>query len=306
MKKRGIQNRKKEFNQTWKYVFIMLPSLFLFTLFKIYPNLTIFPMSLYDWSPIRSNKEYVGFRNFKMLFLINKDQTMQLIVNTIAYVLALFIFQTMLSLILALALQKNTKKNVFFRTYFFLPKVFSAAMVGLTWEFMYDPNLGIINNILGFFGIDGFPGKYLFQGSLVSVLLIVAVHIWANIGYPIMFLMSGLSTIPEELYEAAKIDGAGEWKQFFYVTFPLLIPTLSRISLLTLTTGVLAADYIVMLGGAANGQAETLSSYVYSQTRTGMEYGIVSALSVLLFFILAVLSVVQFTGMRKIEKSVLG
>ena len=304
------KGRKKQFlkkiRTKWKYIIAIVPSLFLFTLFNVYPNLSVFPLSLYDWSPIRSSKEFVGLRNFKMSFVINQDRTMKLITNTITYVLALFIIQTVFSLILALALQKNTRKNIFFRTYFFLPKVFSAAMVGLTWQFMYDPNLGIINNILGMLGVDGYPGKYLFQGSFISVMLVVIVHIWANIGYPIMYIMSGISTIPGELHEAAMLDGANGWDRFLHITFPLLIPTLSRLSLLTLTTGVLAADYTVLLGGAANGQAVTLSSYIYEQTRTGMEYGIVSALSVLLFFILGILSIIQFTGMRKVEKSVLG
>lgn len=297
---------KKEFNKKWKYVLFMLPTLFLFTLFKIYPNFTVFPLSLYDWSPIRTSKEYVGLRNFRMLFLINQDQTMKLITNTVTYVLALFLIQTVLSLILAIALQKNTKINTFFRAYFFLPKVFSAAMVGLTWEFMYDPNLGIINNILGTLGVEGYPGKYFFSGNTISVILIVIVHIWANIGYPIMYIISGISTIPEDLYEAATVDGANGWRQFLHITFPLLIPTLSRISLLTLTTGVLAADYIVMLGGASNGRAATLSSYVFEQTRIGTDYGTVSALSVLLFLILAILSIIQYAGMRKIEKNILG
>ena len=297
---------RKAYRMKWKYVLVMIPSLFLFTLFNIYPNLSVFPLSLYDWSPIRVSKEYVSLRNFKMLFLINQDQTMRLIVNTIIYVLALFLIQTILSLILALALEKNTKLNGFFRTYFFLPKVFSTAMVGLTWQFMYDPNLGIINSILGAFGIEGYPGKYLFNGGFASVILVVIVHIWANLGYPIMYFLSGLSSIPGELNEAAKVDGANTWQTFWRIKFPLLLPTLTRISLLTLTTGVMVADYTVLVGAAANGQADTLASYIYQQTRMGTEYGIVSAYGVLMFFILAIVSIIQFVSLRKIENKVLG
>lgn len=299
------QLRKKQFTTKWKYVLVMLPSLFLFTVFKIYPNLSVFPLSLYDWSPIRSTKEYVGFENFIKIFVINKDKTTMLITNTITYVLALFIIQTVFALILAIALQKNTKINTFFRAYFFLPKLFSAAMIGLTWQFMYDPNLGIINSILGALGVEGFPGEYLFKGNFISVLLVVIVHIWANLGYVILYILSGLSTISEELYEAAKMDGANGWQRFFSITLPLLVPTLSRISLLTLTTGILSADYTILLNGAANGQAATLGSYVYNQTRMGTDYGLVAALGVLMFVVLGTLSIIQFFGMRKIEKAVL-
>lgn len=297
---------KKEYRTKWKYVFIMAPSLLLYILFTIYPNISIFPLSLYEWSPIRTTKEFVGFRNFKMLFLINQEHTVKLITNTITYVLLLFLIQTILALILALALKKNTRKNAFVRAYFFLPKVFSTAMVGLTWQFMYDPNLGIINNIFGALGIEGYPGKFLFTSNFTSVLLVVIVHIWANLGYAMMYIMSGISTIPGELYEAAMVDGANGWQQFKSITFPLLIPTLSRFVLLTLTTGVLVADYTILLAGSSNDKAITLSSYIYSLTRAGSTYGLVSALGVLLFFVLGVLGIVQFFGMRKIEKSVLG
>lgn len=306
MKKTKKQTFKKAFQTKWKYLLIMLPSLFFYFLFCIYPNISIFPLSLYEWSPIRTTKEFVGLRNFKMLFVINKDHTAQLITNTITYVLALFVIQTILALILALALKKNTKKNAFTRAYFFLPKVFSTAMVGLTWQFMYDPNLGIINTLLGALGVEGFPGKFLFQNSFSSVILVVIVHIWANLGYAMMYIMSGISTISEDLYEAAMIDGANGWKQFTAITLPLLIPTLSRFVLLTLTTGVMVADYTVLLAGSANDKATTLASHIYSLTRAGSTYGLVSALGVILFFVLAILGVVQFFGMRKIEKSVLG
>jgi len=297
---------KKAYKTKWKYVFCMIPSLFFFTLFCIYPNLSVFPLALYKWSPIKTVKEYVGFQNFKMLFVINQDQTMKFLVNTVTYVLLLFVIQTTLALILALALEKNSKVNIFFRTYFFLPKMFSVAMVGLTWQFMYDPNIGIINHILAALGVEGYPGTYLFQGNFISVLLVVIVHIWMNLGYPIMFFLSGLSSIPGELNEAAKVDGANSWQIFWSIKIPLLLPTLTRISLLTLTTGTMAADFTVIVGAAANGQADTLASNIYSQTLLGTSYGMVSAYGVLMFFILAAASIIQFVGLRKIENKVLG
>lgn len=296
------QVMKKAFRTKWKYVLAMVPSLILFTLISIYPNISVFPLSMYDWSPIRSSKVFVGLQNFKMLFLVNKENTLELIGNTVLYVLGLFVIQTVLSLVLALALQKNTKRNKFFRAYFFLPMVFSTAMIGLTWQFMYDPNLGIINNILGSLGVEGFPGKYFFGDNFSAIILIVVVHIWANLGYPITIILSGLNTISSDLNEAAMVDGANGWQRFSKITFPLLVPTLTRLSLLTFTTGALTADYIVMVGG----HSDTLSSYIYEQTRQSTAYGMVSALGVLLFFILAIASLIQFLGMRKVEKTIFG
>lgn len=261
-------------------------------------------MSLYEWSPISTQETFVGLRNFKMLFVISREETLRMLGNTLIYVLALFVIQTLLALSLSLALQKNTRRNKFFRTYFFLPMVFSTSMVTLTWQFMYDPNLGIINNILGQLGVKGFPGTYFFRGSIISVVLIVIVHVWAKIGYPISYFMSGLNTISADLGEAAIVDGATNWQIFYKITLPLLLPTISRVTMLTLTTGILTADFVVMMG--VGSKTETLASYVYKLTLNGTDYGLVSALGVVLFFILMILTFIQFVGVNKIEKSIYG
>lgn len=295
---------KKAWNKKWKYVLFMLPNLFLLALLKIYPNIKVFPMSLYEWSPISSRQTYVGFRNFQMLFQITREETLRMIGNTLIYVIALFVIQTVLALSLSLALQKNTGRNKFFRTYFFLPMVFSTSMVTLTWQFMYDPNLGIINNILGALGVEGFPGTYFFKGSVISMVLVVIVHVWAKLGYPLSYFMSGLNTISADLGEAAVVDGANSWQIFYKITLPLLLPTISRVTMLTLTTGVLTADFVVMMG--IGSQRETLASYVYNLTLKGTDYGLVSALGVVLFFILMLLTFIQFVAVNKIEKSIYG
>lgn len=308
MKRRtGIQNFKKQYRKKWKYVLALIPSIFLLILLGIYPNIAVFPMSLYDWSPIRSEKIYVGLKNFRLMFTVGLEDTLKMAGNTAVYVLGLLVIQTILSLILALALQKNTRKNKFFRAYFFLPMVFSATMVNMTWSFMYDPNLGIINNILAMLGVKGYPGVNFFAEDWRAVILIVLVHIWHNIGYPLTILTSGLNTISEDLSEAAKIDGASEWQTFKSITFPLLLPTVFRLALLTITTGAMATDYVVMLGSRANGMSfDTWSATMYKLTLGSTDYGAVSASGVVLFFILATASVIQFLGMRKVENKVLG
>lgn len=305
--KNALRIIRKKYNKKWKYVLVTLPILFFYCLFTIYPNLQVFPMSFYDWSPINPNKTFIGWENYEILFKVKPDVTMQRLGNTMMYVLGLFLIQTILSLILAVVLQNNNKKNKFFRAYFFIPMVFSTTMVSMIWAYMYDPNLGIINTILGAFGVEGYPGTDFFAENWQAILCIVLVHIWANIGYPITILISGLNTISGDLGEAAMIDGANKWQTFKSITFPLLLPTLLRLSLLTITTGTMAADYMVMLGNRIGAVPyDTLASWIYKSTANTSDYGLVSAIGVLMFIILAIASLIQFVAMQKVENKVLG
>ncbi|MBQ8803082.1 MAG: sugar ABC transporter permease [Tyzzerella sp.] len=302
-----LQIARKKYNKKWKYILVTLPILFFYVLFSIYPNLKVFPMSFYDWSPISSIKTFVGWENYNLLFNIKRDLTVERLGNTLMYVAGLFVIQTILALVLALVLQKNTRKNTFFRAYFFLPMVFSTTMVSMIWAYMYDPNLGIINTILGVFGVEGYPGTDFFAQNAQAILCIVFVHIWANIGYPLTILVSGLNTISGDLGEAAKIDGANNWQTFKSITFPLLLPTLFRLSLLTVTTGTLASDYVVMIGTRTGSVPyETLASWMYKSTAYSTNYGMTSALGVIMFIILSIASLVQFVAIQKIENKILG
>lgn len=298
---------KRAYNNKWKYVLVILPLLILYAVVVYYPRLSVFPLSFYEWSPMKVNKEFVGWHNYEMMFTVEREETMAYIGNTVVYMLGLLIIQTVVAMILALALQKNTKRNKFFRVFIFLPMVFSTTMVSLTWQFMYAPNLGVINNALGNFGVEGYPGKYLFENNTTAVLLIVFVHIWANMGYPLMMFTSGLNTISDDYQEAARLDGATDGVIFRKITLPLMLPTILRISLMTLITGAMASDYLVMMGSTTSYMKyDTWASVLYKKTLVARDYGWVSAAAVLMFIIMAILTVVQFLTLRKVENSVLG
>lgn len=298
---------KRKYNRQYKYVLWMMPSIIALIVLIIYPRLQIFPMSLYKWNPISNVKEFRGLYYFKLLFKYSWDDTVRYFGNTALYVLFLLVIQTILSFALALALRKNTRHNRFFRVIFFLPMVFSSTMVSLTWLYMYDANLGVINNLLGGLGISGFPGFSFFRRNWMALLVIVIVHIWANMGYPLTILTSGMNTISDDYLEAAKIDGANDLQSFWKITFPLMLPTILRLTLMTITTGAMANDYIIMMGSRNDSRDfDTLSAYVYKSISTATDYGPICARSVILFLILAVLTIAQFVAMRKIEDRVLG
>lgn len=290
-----------------RFALYTLPILAFWFVLSIYPHLEVIPLSLYKWSPMSKNKEFVGTFFYKMMFQNQWAETKRNIVNTLLYVFYLFVIQTVLALMLAVILQKNSRHNQFFRALFFLPMVFSSVMVSLTWSYMYDPNLGILNNILGYLGAPGYPGHNFFKPDSIAILSVVLVHIWANIGYPITIYTSGLQTISNDLYEAAKIDGCNAWKNFWKITFPLLLPTLLRTTMLTVSTGAMAYDYVLMLGSRmAKVTFDTWSSTIYKELYLDTNYGMVSARSVVLFVLLVVVCVAQYLATKKAEDAYLG
>lgn len=302
-KRTKLQSLKLSYRRKWKYVLAIMPSILLLYLFNVYPNVAVFPFSFYKWNPLNAIKTFVGWHNYEIMFTVQLEKTLDRAMNTLMYVLGLLIIQTVFSLIISMVLQKPTKRNKFFRAYFMLPMVFSTTMISMTWNYMYDANLGVINNILGMLGVEGYPGVNFMDEGWKAILLIVIVHIWANLGYPILMLTSGLNTISADVGEAARMDGANSWQTFRHITLPLLLPTLFRLSLTTLTTGAMATDYIYMMG---NRHCWTWASDMYTATLTGTDYGGVSAASVILFVVLAVLSTIQFIAMKKVEDKILG
>ncbi len=298
---------KKAYRKKWKHVIYIMPILIWWFIIAIYPRLEIFPMSLYEWNPVTNHKEFVGLYYFELMFTRSLDYTLRDTWNTCMYVFYLFLIQTLLAFIISLALQKSTRHNNFFRALFFLPLVFSTSMVSLTWAYMYDPNVGIINNFLAIFQPDKYPGFSYFTENWMAILVVVIVHIWANIGYTITILTSGLNTISEDLGEAAQVDGAGRWRTFWHITVPLMLPTILRNTLLTISTGATTSDYQFLLGNRGQiVEYDTWATLLYKNLTMATDYGPVCAMSVVFFVVLSVLAIIQFVAMRKVEDKVLG
>ncbi len=298
---------RKRWLSTYKYILYALPILAVWFVISILPHLEVIPLSLYKWSPISTVKEFVGLHYYKMMFTFQWKETSKYIVNTLLYIGYLFVIQTTLAISLALALRKNTASNRFFRTFFFLPMVFSSVMVSLTWRYIFDPNLGILNTVLGMLGAEGFPGHNFFSPDWMALLCIVLVHIWAGIGYPITVFIAALQSIPEDLHEAGRIDGANAWKDFWHITFPMLLPTLLRTTMLTLSTGAMAYDFVLMLGSRlTEASYDTWACTIYKEVTLDSNYGMTSAKSTVLFVVLLVICGIQYIATKKAEDAFLG
>jgi len=284
-----------------KFLLFIVPAFGTWFIFALWPNLEIFYLAFYKWNGISKVKTFVGFDNFNNLFL---DPSLpKAILNTAFYVLFLFMIQNIIAVLLAVILKRNTGSNNFFRTLFFSPLVLSTVMVAMTWGYMYDPNLGVINNVLGSIGLKSLQVDWL-GASGRAILCIVLVHIWHNMGYAITLILAGLQTIPDTLYEAADVEGSNRVNTFFNITLPLLLPTLLRVSLLTIIGGALAFDYVYTLGGSMTvSEFDTLAVYMFRVMNYGVNVGRPSTVGVLIACIIFIVFLMQFVLTKKVEDS---
>lgn len=288
----------------YKRLFYIVPLVVFWFVFGLLPNVHLFYVAFFNWNGVSKVKIFTGLQNFKDV--LNDIQIPRVVMNTILYVLFLLVIQTVFALILAFALRKNTRKNIFFRTLFFLPLVLSTTVVGLTWGYMYDANLGMINTLLESVGLKSLQQNWL--GVVVlSVFCVVMVHIWQNIGYPLTMLLAGMTGISRTLSEAASVEGASEGQIFFHITMPLLLPTLMRIILLTIVTGAIAFDYVFILSGggsSTNAQPfDTIAAYMWRNIFSTYNYGKPAAISVFLSLTIFIVYIIQFFVTKRIEES---
>ena len=199
----------------WAWVFI-LPAFLGTLIFILIPIVASFGLSFVDWNLI-SKPKIVGFENYIGLF--DDPVFYQVLWNTLYYALVSAIFSIILPLILAVALNGKIKGSGFFKTAYFIPFVTPMIVIGIVWTWIFDPNYGILNWILGV----GDNIKWLYDKDFAMPALII-VSVWKNIGYNMVIFLAGLQAIPESINEASEIDGATGIKRFFLVTFPLLSP----------------------------------------------------------------------------------
>lgn len=236
----------------------------------------------------------VGFANYAKLF--SDELFGRAVVNT-AIVVAVGVPLT-LALGLAAAIGVNsglTKFRSLFRVGYYLPTITSIVAIAVVWRFLLQPDSGLINTLLGLVGIDG--PNWLNSTSL-ALPSIIAMIAWRGLGFQMIIFLAGLQAIPQELYEAAKVDGAGAWKRFRHVTLPSLRPTLLFASVVGMIglLFVFEEPFVMTRGGPLNATT-TVSFQIYSQFGFG-NYGYAAAMSYILFIAVVLLSILQFRLLR--------
>jgi raffinose/stachyose/melibiose transport system permease protein len=273
-----------------------LPWLFLSPALAIYTVIVVYPMaysaylSLFQWDGISPTKTFVGFQNYVALLTQNSVFWIALKNNAIWLVAALLL-PTSIGLGLALLLNLKFRGSRVFRSIFYFPAVLSVAVVGLIWTWIYHPDLGLLNQVLGAVGLKPFARNWL-SDPQVAIYPIIIAATWNATGLPILLFLAGLQTVPIDLLEAAKIDGAGPIRRFVHVTFPLLRETTLIVLAITAINALKAYDivYAMTNGGPAN-STQLLSTWMYFLTYNYNTVGQGTAIAVILFLLTLIFAI---------------
>ncbi|MEV8268444.1 sugar ABC transporter permease [Microbacterium sp. NPDC076911] len=279
---------------TWVAVAFLAPSAIPILLFVLVPMISAGWISLTKWNLI-SPATFVGLDNY--VALLSDSRTAEVFLHTLYYIVGYLPVVYLGGLAIALALNTALKGRTLLRGVYFLPVVTSWIAAALVWRWLLNPSNGVVNSILSVFGIDG-PGWWTDPAwAMPSVIL---ASVWKDLGFVMVILLAGLQTIPTELYDASKVDGAGWWSRLRNITLPLLSPSTFFVVVISLINGFQVFDQVyAMTGGGPNGATTVVVQQIYDLTFRYGAAGEASALSWMLFIVILAITAVQIRGQRK-------
>ncbi|MBK9125506.1 MAG: sugar ABC transporter permease [Chloroflexi bacterium] len=276
--------------------FFVLPALIYFTLFAFYPMANAVRLSFYNYN-LLSPPRWIGFGNYEFLF--GSREFVESLGTTIIYAFGISVPIWVLSMILALMLNQNIRLRTFFRTVFFAPIVMPLVVLAIIWSLLYHP-FGPINTVLlAPFINQTIPWLNSNQHALLAVIILA---VWRATGYYGVIYLAGLQNIPNEYYEAARLDGANNWQLFRFITFPLLRPTTLFVVVVSIINALRHFDVIwIMTGGGPGDATRVLSVLIYETGWIFLRMGRAAAMSVILFLLALSFTVVQMWFFRTQE-----
>ena len=279
------------------YAFLF-PAMSILFVFVIWPIIDVFWQSVRGTTFLPPASPYVGLGNFRSIF---DDPQFWTDLRTTAIYSAVTVPVTMAhALMVALGLRHNNFTSRLLRTVYFLPALSSLAVMGLIWSFLLTPNIGVLNYWLTKLGISAPDWLGTTTWALPSV---IAVAVWVTMGYDMVIFVAGRQGIPEEYYEAARIDGASPWQQFRHVTLPLLTPTTMFVLVTSVIGAFQAFDQIyVMTDGGPLYSTETLVIYMYRYAFENFQIGYGCSVAVCLFAIVLVFTVIEVRMFRRTQR----
>lgn len=288
-----LRSPRQRRDALWGFIFIA-PQLLGLLVFSLIPVVYAFILSLMKWDGL-GDREFVGLENFRDQFT---DKVFQdALVHTFIYTFITVPGTVILSLLLALAVNRVWGKVVY-RTIFFLPTITSSVAVSMVWLWMLNGDFGIINTYLREqFALD--PPNWLVDTFWV-IPAVAMVAIWAGLGFNMVIFLAGLQGIPSTYMEAAQIDGASKWRQFFDITLPLLSPTTFFVTIMSIIASFQVFDMIyIMTAGGPGTASTTMVFHIYELAFVKFRFGLSSAAAVVLFALIMAVTLFQFWGQRR-------
>lgn len=274
----------------WTPYLFLLPASIVLGMFFFFPLIRAFIFSLSEYS-LLSDPEWVGLTNYREL--ISNASVRSAFFNSFQYFLIVVPVLVFLPMLVAVLVNQPLRGVNVFRTVYYLPVVTSMVIAGIMWKWMYTEN-GILNYVItSVVPLIDEPVQWLTNPD-TALYSVMVVTIWKGIGYYMVIYLAGLQTIPGELYEAATIDGATTPQKFFRITMPLLIPSMAVVAVLSSTAAMKVFDEVyVMTGGGPFESSRTAVYQIYDTAFDKLEFGYASAMGVVLFMILLIISIIS-------------
>jgi len=277
----------------WWTLLWVAPAVLLLVVFVYYPVVDNLRLSLYRWNAFSPKEVWVGLGNYEAL--LRDPIFWSSLFNNVAYAVVSVVCQVGGGLVLAAVLEElvHSRLKGLFRTIYFVPAVLSLTITGLLFQFMYNPQIGLVNGLLGVLGLDSWKHSWLGE-STTAIWAIIAMSQWQSIGYVAVLFIVAMQRIPRELYEAAYLDGATRVQAFRRVTLPLVREMTLLAMIITVAGAFLVFNEVqVMTGGGPNNASHTLGTWLYKSAFFNDQMGYAAAIAVVIFGITLVASLVQ-------------
>ncbi len=295
-------NKQERKSVLGNYLFV-LPAILFFCTFHVWPFINVFRYSAFQWDGIVpfAQAKFIGLSHFKDILTADPHWWSSMW-HAFYITLLTLVFQNGLALLLALACDKAIRGAKVYRMIFFLPPVLSGIVVGLLWQWIYDGNYGLLNYWLNSIGFGHYARAWLADPK-TALTCVSIVHMWKGFGWGFIILLAGLQSIPRELYEAAKVDGANAWDTFTKITAPLMVPVFVLVAILTILNTMQIYDLIVSLTGGGPGyHTEVPITRILAAMRGGSQLGYACALGVVFGIALLVVSFVQIHASKLLKQ----
>lgn len=259
--------------------FFIFPTFLLFTVIVVVPIFFSIHYSTLQWDGF-SKEAFVGFSNYKNLFVNNTDGFIQAVKNSLILAVISVGIQLPISLLLALTLSRGIRGERFFRTVYFIPVIISTVVIGQLWMKIYNSDYGMLNTVLKAIGLGSLSDAWL-ADTKTALASVFAAMLWQYVGYHMLLLYAGAKSISPDIYEAARIDGAGEMAMAFHITIPIMKPIISVCIIFAVTGSFKAFDLIyVMTGGGPLHATEVPTTLMYTTIFSRYQYGYGSAMAI--------------------------
>ncbi|NWL87436.1 MULTISPECIES: carbohydrate ABC transporter permease [unclassified Paenibacillus] len=269
------------------YVLFILPAFILFLAFFIYPVFTAVNNSFTSWNGISKNVHYIGFDNYVQAF--NDLAFWKSVRNNVYFILFSCLIQVPLIIIFSLLIANVKRFKGLYKTAVFMPSIMSTAVIGILWGFIYNPDFGLANEVLGLFGVS--PVYWLSDKNWAMISILIT-NAWQWTGFYIVMVLAAILSIPKELDEAAAIDGATGFQRAIKITLPLIMPIVSVVIMLSIAGAMKAADIVlVMTKGGPAGSTDVMATYMIRYAITSFRHGFGNSIAVLIFVFTIIITV---------------